>query len=160
MGFRFNKEDFIFTDNNGEIKFSTQRKMPAILFDISGTISVDKILSEDPNATRVSKVDQFPLITNLIINNNDYFIMPFFRINGGPSDTGESVMTGGGSVVLRVIRQPSTGEYLGSSLLSTTVSNGSLSLTVNHALERGNFKNIVGDDIINVAYRVYYGRFT
>lgn len=160
MGFRFNSQDFLITDSNGNTNFSINRKMPAILFDVAGTISVSKILSDDPNASTVSKVEDFPLITNFLINNNDYFVLPYFKISGGPSDTGDTVMTGGGSIVLRAIRQPSTGDYLGSSLLSTTVNSGSLSLTVNHELDRGNFKNIVGDDTINVAYRVYYGRFT
>lgn len=160
MGFRFNNQDFLITDSNGNTKFSINRKMPAILFDVAGTISVNKILSDDPNASTVSKVEDFPLITNFLINNNDYFVLPYFRILGGPSDTGDTVITGGGSIILRAIRQPSTGDYLGSSLLSVTVNNGSLSLTVNHELDRGNFKNIVGDDTINVAYRVYYGRFT
>jgi hypothetical protein len=160
MGLNFSKSDFTITDENGNIKFSIDRKMPIMLQNISGTLSVSKILAENPAATIVNRRDEFILSTSTEINNQNYVIFPYFRVNGGVSDTGQTVICGGGSIVLRVIRQPSTGLYLGSSLLSVVVEPNLLKLRVDHALDRTNFTNISGDDIINLAYRVHYGRFS
>jgi len=162
MGIDLNSSKFTIKDRFGDTKFSTDFRMPHILYDVPGTISVPKILALDPVADYVERTEETILITNQLINNSNYFLMPYFRINGGPSDTGSSVICGGGSVVLRVIRQPSTGEFVGSSLLTAVVESNTIKLIVNHNLDRRSLtssKNITGDDIINVGYRIYYGRF-
>lgn len=162
MGIDLNSSKYTIKDRTGQVKFSTDFRMPHILYDVPGTISVPKILALDPVADYVERTEETILITNQLINNSNYFLMPYYRINGGPSDTGSSVICGGGSVVLRVIRQPSTGEFLGSSLLTAIVESNTIKLVVKHAFDRRSLissKNITGDDIINVGYRIYYGRF-
>lgn len=159
MGFNFNKDNFTITDNNENIKFSIDRKMPAILFSISNIINITPIFL-DSTTTRVNRRDEYFVVSNEIINNRDYFILPFFKIAGGTADTNNYVATGGGSTVLRVIRQPSTGEYLGSSLLSTIVDGNTIKLVVDNSADKGTFRNISGDVAITISYRVIYGRFT
>jgi len=162
MGIDLNSSKFTIRDRSGSTKFSTDFRMPHILYDIPGTISVPRILAFDPVSDYVERDEETILITNQLINNSNYFLMPYYRINGGPSDTGSSIICGGGTVVLRVIRQPSTGEFLGSSLLTAIVESNTIKLVVKHNFDRRSLigsKNIVGDDVINVGYRIYYGRF-
>lgn len=160
MGFKFNNSEFTVTDKNGNLKFSADTKMPAILYNISGTISILKILAESPSAALVERTDEFILINNNVINNQNYFILPYFKINGGISDSAQTTICGGGSLALRIIRQPSTGLYLGSSILSTIVESNTLKIQIKHSLDRTGFTNITGDDIINISYRIFYGRFS
>jgi len=159
MGFNFDKDDFTITDNDGNIKFSIERKMPAILFSISNIINIEPVFP-NTTVTSVKRRDEYQVVSNELINNRDYFVLPFFKIVGGVADTGNLVATGGGSTVLRVIRQPTTGEYLGSSLLSTIIEGNVLKLVVDHAADRGTFRNISGDTAVTISYKVIYGRFT
>lgn len=159
MGIDLRSTNFTIKDGSGNVKFSADRRIPHLLYNIPGVISVPTILGPYPNATVVERTDEFILINNTNISTSDYFVLPFFKINGGPAESGDSVLTGGGSVLLRIIRQPSTGLYLGSTILNTVVENGTLKLVCKHNLDRTGFTNIEGDDTINVAYRVYYGRF-
>lgn len=162
MGIDLNSSKYTIKDRRGQTKFSTDFRMPHILYDVPGTISVPKILALDPVADYVERTEETILITNELINNSNYFLMPYYRINGGPSETAASVICGGGTVVLRIIRQPSTGEFLGSSLLTAIVESNTIKLVVKHTLDRRSLigsRNITGDDIINVGYRIYYGRF-
>jgi hypothetical protein len=159
MGISLQSGAFNITDSSGALKFSLDKRMPHIIYNTPGVISVPKILSVDPNAKYVDRTDEFILINNSLINTNDYFIMPFYKINGGPADTGSLVIAGAGSTILREIIQPSTGEYLGASILTTIVEPGILKIVVKHSFDKQNYTNITGDDIINIAYRIYYGRF-
>lgn len=159
MGFNFNKDNFVITDSDGNIKFSIDRKMPAILFSTSNIITINPIFL-DSITTKVNRRDEYSVVTNELINNRDYFVYPVFNISGGTADTQGSIITGGGSIVLRVIRQPSTGEYLGSSLLSTIVDGNTLKIVVDHSADKGTFRNISGDVGIIISYKVIYGRFT
>lgn len=160
MGLNLNQEDFTITDSVGNIKFSTERKMPTIISDISGIISLDTVVKDGDTSSIINRKDEYILSTNPLINKDDYIIIPFFKINGGVSDTENTVIAGGGSLLLRVIRQPSTGIYLGSSIMSVEVEEDQLKIVVNNSLDKTGFKNIIGDDIVNVSYRVYYGRFS
>lgn len=159
MGIDLRSTNFTIKDGSGNTKFSTERRIPHLLYNIPGVISVPTILGPNPSAVTVERTDEFILINNNNITTNDYFVLPFFRINGGPAESGNNVLTGGGSVLLRIIRQPSTGLYLGSTILNTVVENGTLKLVCKQNLDKTGYTNIEGDDIINVAYRVYYGRF-
>lgn len=163
MGIDLNSSNFTITDRNKQVKFTTQRRMPHILYTVSGVVlDIPKILALSPTADYVERTEETILITNQNINNSNYIIFPFFRINGGPSDTGNGVIAGGGSIILRVIRQPSTGRFLGSTVMTPIVESGQLKLVIKHNLDRReetSSKNITGDDSLNIGYRIYYGRF-
>jgi hypothetical protein len=159
MGISFNSSSFKITDKLGNTKFSLDRRMPHILYNTPGVISIPKILSLDPKAKLVDRSDEFILINNSLINTDDYFVMPFYKVNGGLADSGSTVISGSGSVMVREIIQPSTGLYLGSTIITTIVEPGILKIVCKHKFDRQGYTNITGDDIINIAYRIYYGRF-
>jgi hypothetical protein len=159
MSFSFNSTELVVKDKLGKIKFSLDKKMAPILYNVTGTIQIPAVLAADPTASFVARTDEFPIVSDDLINTNDYFIMPFYAINGGISDNSGFVTSGQGSVQVREITQPSTGEYLGCSIMTTIVENGVLKIICKHNLDRGQYINIAGDVIINVAYRIYYGRF-
>jgi hypothetical protein len=159
MGISLNSGAFNITDGSGNTKFSLNRRMSHILYNTPGVISIPKILALDPRAKLVDRSDEFILINNSLINTDDYFVMPFYRINGGVADSGSSVISGSGSIMVREILQPSTGIYLGSSIITTIVEPGYLKLVCKHKFDKQGFANITGDDVINIAYRIYYGRF-
>ena len=62
--------------------------------------------------------------------------------------------------MLRVIRQPSTGLYLGSTLLTFVAEAETLKIVAKHSFDKKDFTNITGDDEILISYRVFYGRFS
>ena len=166
MGISLNSGTFNITDSLGDIKFSLDRRMPHILYNgiiniyfLRGFISIPKILALSLTAKYVDRSDEFILINNSLINTDDYFVMPFYKVNGGVADSGSYVISGSGSVMVREIIQPSTGLYLGSSIITTIVEPGILKIVCKHKFDRQGFTNIAGDDIINLAYRIYYGRF-
>ena len=159
MGLSLNSSNFTITDGLGNTKFSLDRKMPHILYNVPGYIGVPQVLGLNPTAGYINRTEEYVLVNNALINTNDYFVMPFYKINGGLADTGSYVVLGAGSTVFRQIIQPSTGIFLGSSILTTVVEPGILKLVIKHNFDRQGYTNITGDDIINIAYRVYYGRF-
>lgn len=160
MGITLAKDDFTITDSAGNTKFSLNRRIPHILYNLPGSITIPTILSADPNASSVERTDESILINNSLINTDDYYILPFVRINGGYADSSNYVVNATGSTVLRVIRQPSTGLYLGSSIMTFVAESGVLKIICKHSFDRKGYVNITGDDIVNIYYRVYYGRFT
>jgi hypothetical protein len=153
------KDNFTFTDSLGKTKFSLNRRMPHILYNLPGITAIPTILGANPSASSVQRTDEIILINNNLINTNDYFILPFVSINGGYADSGNSIVNAVGTTLLRTIKQPSSGTYLGSSLMTFVAEPGSLKIVCKHSFDRKGFTNIVGDDPINVSYRVYYGRF-
>lgn len=163
MGLDISSNKLLITNSTGEIKFSTERKMPHILYSVSGTFSIPTIVPSGSGVNYFERKDEQILITNSLINNSNYFILPFYRIIGGPADSGGASITGGGSVIVRIVRHTNDGQFLGSSILETTVSSGVLKLVchqnLNRASEYNNAYPITGDDIVSVDYRVYYGRF-
>jgi hypothetical protein len=168
MGILFQSDRFEITDASKNIKFSTTRKMPHLLYETTGTFDIPKILD---GTSYVERDDEKIILTNSNINTNDPFTIGFFKITGGPADTGNKVSTGGGSILLRVLRRRNTAEFLGSSILNIKVEQGQLKLSVSQNLDRrenvigvSNIlsirdEDILGDDTISVSYRVYYGRF-
>ena len=153
------KDNFTFTDSNGKVKFALNRRMPHILYNLPGLVPIPTILGANPSASVVERTDEIILINNTLINTNDYFLLPFVSINGGYADSGNSIINALGTTILRTIRQPSTGLYLGSSRMTFVADPGVLKIVCKHSCVRKGFTNITGDDPINVSYRVYYGRF-
>lgn len=160
MGIELNSSEFTIKNSAGNIKFSTGRQMPHLLYDIPGSFNIPPILASNPNAQIVDEQNELIVITNTNINSQNYFLLPFFKINGGPAETGSSVIVGGGSILARIYRQPSTGEFLGSTILTSIVEGNSLKISVSNNLDRtGISGSVAGDDLINVSYRIYYGRY-
>lgn len=169
MGILFQSDRFEITDASKNIKFSTTRKMPHLLYEATGTYTVP--LVKTGGFSYVEREDDQKILTNSNINTNDPFTIGFFKITGGPADTGDKVATGGGSILLRVLRRKNTAEFLGSSILNIKVGQGQLLLSVSQNLDRrenvvgvSNIltirdEDVLGDDVITVSYRVYYGRF-
>lgn len=159
MGLDFRQNTLDITDAQGNNKFSLEKRMPHILYNIPGVVGVPLCLQYEPRAGFVERTEEFILVNNSIINNEDYFLMPFFKINGGIADTGDKIISAAGSTLLRNIIQPSTNEFLGSTTITPIVEPGYLKLVVKHSFNRQGYTNITGDDIVNIAYRIYYGRF-
>lgn len=160
MGIELNSSEFVIRNSVGDVKFSTERRIPHLLYDVPGTFDIPPLLAGNPNADYADEQNELILVTNTNINNQNYFLLPFFKINGGPADTGGAVVVGGGSILARIYRQPSTGEFLGSTILTAVVEGNSLKLSVSNNLDRrGVPGGVVGDDTLNIAYRVYYGRY-
>lgn len=161
MGATFNKQDFEFKDSAGNTKFSISKRMPHIIFDKKGTFSLDlTIPSGDTNF--VSRKQEIIVLENEIINNQDYLIMPSFIISGGISDSADSIVSGGGSIFLRILRKQSDGKFVGSAILSTIVEKGVIKFVIDHNLDRTeeyDFRAVTGDVPVTVNYRIYYGRF-
>lgn len=160
MGIELTSSAFNIKNSKGEIKFSTDRRIPHLLYDVPGSFSVPPILVSNPDAQFVDEQNELILVTNRNINNENFFLLPFFKINGGPAETGNSVIVGGGSILIRIYRQPSTGEFLGSSIMTAIAENNSLKISVSNNIDRaGTRGTATGDDLISISYRIYYGRY-
>jgi hypothetical protein len=160
MGLELNNRSFVIKNSVGDIKFSTERRIPHLLYDIPGSFNIPPILTNNPTANIVDEQNELILITNLNITSQNYFLLPFFKINGGPAETGNSVIIGGGSILVRIYRQPGTGQFLGSTILTALVDDTSLKISVSNNLDRTGIRgSVIGDDLINVSYRIYYGRY-
>jgi hypothetical protein len=163
MGVEFNSNEFVIKNQRGDIKFSTKRRVPHFIYNITGTVDVPLI----GNQVFVNRKDEIVLINNInTVKDENSFILPFYRIVGGTGDTEGKVVTGGGSVILRVIRQPTTGIFMGSTIVTTLVEGGTLKISAQQNMDRTgrtpnepSFVNYEGDVPVTLNYRVYYGRF-
>jgi hypothetical protein len=160
MSIIIEKDNFLITDGLGKTKFSLDRRIPHIIYNLPGLNTIPRITEADPTASNIERTDEIILINNTLINTDDYFILPFISINGGYADSGDAVINATGSTVLRIIKQPSSGEFLGSSILTFKVEPETLKIVCKHSFERKGYTNIEGDDPIVISYRVYYGRFS
>jgi hypothetical protein len=162
MGISLNKDNlFTITNGVGDIKFSLENRMPHIIHDISGTVEVPRILVENPDYQTVERIEELVVLANTYINSSveDSFILPFYSISGGYLDTASKQISGIGSTMIRQVRQATTKEFLGSSILDIIQEDGMLKLMCSHHLDRSGFANIEGDDVVYLSYRIYYGRF-
>jgi len=165
MGISLNQNDsFTIKDSAGNIKFSLDRRMPHIIHDISGSINVPLIYTPDVdyNTLVVERTDELVVLANTYITNNieDSFILPFYKITGGFADTGNNITPGSPSVLIRKILQPTTKDFLGSTILEIVQENNLLKMVSRNNIDKTGSKNIDGDVSVVVSYRIYYGRFT
>jgi hypothetical protein len=166
MGISLNSNDaFTITDGNGNVRFAIGDKMPHIIGNITGTLEIPKIFKDgvNPDSQNIDREDILATYGELngIYSNDsaDSFIMPFYSISGGYSDTGGKIVSGTGTTVIRRIEQATSKEYLGSSLLDWVEKNGELTLICSQHLARSGYANIIGDDSVYLSFRIYYGRF-
>lgn len=154
---------FTITDKFGNTKFSLDKRMPHIISEFSGTASIPKIYKDgvDYNTIVINRVDDIVTLSDTYISSNyeDSLILPFYKITGGVSDTNNKIVSGIGSTIVRKIFQPSTKEFLGSSILDIVQENGSLKIVCNQSLDKSGFSNIDGDIEVSISYKIYYGRF-
>ena len=164
MGIVLDKNNaFTITDNKGNTKFSLDKQMPHMLHDISGTIIIPKIydIGVDITTPIINRTDELVILSNSYVSSNiqDSFILPFFKITGGASDTDNKVISGMGSVIVRKIYQPSTREFLGSSIVDIIQEEGLLKMVCNQQLDKTGSLNVDGDVEVSISYKIYYGRF-
>lgn len=164
MGISFNPNNaFTITDRFGNTKFSLDKRMPHIFAEFSGIVSVPKIYKSgvDINTIVINRTDDVVTLSNsyVSINYEDSLILPFYKITGGVSDTNNKIVSGAGSTIVRKIFQPSTREFLGSSILDIVQENGILKMVCNQSLDKAGFSNINGDVDVSISYKIYYGRF-
>lgn len=164
MGISLNKNNaFTITDSFGNIKFSLDKRLPHIIGEFSGTASIPKIYKDgvDFNTIVINRVDDVAIISNTYVSSNyeDSLILPFYKITGGVADTDNKIINGVGSTIVRKIFQPSTREFLGSSILDIVQDNGILKIVCNQSLDKSGFSNIDGDTDVSISYKIYYGRF-
>jgi hypothetical protein len=64
-----------------------------------------------------------------------------------------------GSTILRIVKEESTNSVLGSSILDCIQDQGTIRFICTNNFDRGTSGFAIGDDIVTITYRVYYGRF-
>jgi len=160
MGLNINTSGFSVTNSNGETKFALDRRMPHILISQKGSVTLSTLFAGNPSATSIERTDEYTLVTDSRIKDVDYFFLPFFKISGGYSDTAGYTVSGTGSTLIRFIKQPGSGELLGTSILTPEVQNGSIKLILRHTFNRAGYANVEGDVAASLTYRIYYGRFS
>jgi hypothetical protein len=161
MGISFNKNNvFTITDNLGNTKFSLDSKMPHILQEITGSITVP-LMGLTVGQQTLSRIDILDTLvdTNVTTDTANNFIFPLIKITGGVSDTGGKVLPSLGSTILRIVKEESTNSVLGSSILDCIQDQGTIRFICTNNFDRGTSGFAIGDDIVTITYRVYYGRF-
>ena len=161
MGISLNKNNyFTITDNLGNTKFSLNSKMPHIIHEITGNVSIPT-MSLTIGQQTLERIDDVVTLANTYIStdNANIFIFPLIKISGGIADTGGKVLPSLGSTVLRRITEQSTGTLLGSSILDCIQENGILKFICTNSFDRQTSGFAIGDEVITISYRVYYGRF-
>ena len=164
MGISLYKNDaFTITDRYGNTKFSLTNRMPHIFGDFSGTVAIPKIYIQDEvdfNTAIINRTDEIAILTDeYTASYENSFILPFYNITGGVSDTGGKIVSGAGSTIIRKIFQPTTREFLGSSILDVVLEDDKLKIVCNQHIDKTGFSNIDGDVEVSISYRIYYGRF-
>ena len=62
---------FNIKDSDDNIKFSLDRRLPKVLYNLTGIISVPTILGATPKANFIEREDEFVLINNPLITDQD-----------------------------------------------------------------------------------------
>ena len=145
MGLVIQSDNVTIKDGSGNTRFTTDRRMPHLLFSYSGSIAV-------PNARGTCEFSAFPgvfdgspfvmrgaftcddtrdflIATDARITSADAFVMPFFSVSGGDIDTAGGSITGSGSSIVRLLVDTS-GYFVGAMVLSPVVIGNSLILRV------------------------------
>lgn len=144
MGLLIQNNQIILSDAAGNQRFTTNKRMPHLMFAASGTIGVPNVIGTSvyvagtgyagsPTAqwtsTSADYTQDFSVITNAAVQDSNSFIFPFFTIVGGDVDTGGAAITGSGSIMLRVFVD-GAGFYRGASILTPVVIGNSVVLRI------------------------------
>lgn len=187
MGLLIQNNEIQLTNASGGVKFTTAKRMPHLMYGLSGTINVANITGSrnygsgtDYNGNPVygyfgfncDESQDFLLATNSAIQPANSFILPFFQFNADYFGTGTGVTSGSGSTILRLLINPD-GYYCGAMILSPIVVGNSLILRVKTTAKNDSggfasypFVNDTGPTVqlsntgLSINYRVYYGRFS
>jgi hypothetical protein len=167
MGLSIQNNNITISDGSGNMRFTTDRRMPHLLLGYSGGISVPNARGWSSftttssggggygggGATDITTRDNFScedirdfvIATDSRIAQADAFVMPFFSISGGDIDTGGGAITGSGSSIVRLLVENS-GYFAGAMILSPIVSGNSLILRVKSTAY------CAGSDVANYPY--------
>lgn len=163
MGINFNSNLLEIKNYDGATKFRLDRRMPHFILNVTGEITIPKIIG-DTDGNRVNRIDTEDIILNPLINNSNYFILPFYTIDGGEADTNDRVMPGGASILTRLIINTSANKIIGSTITDLLVENGAIRMQFKQNIDKDNgYGSAVpysGDDDVTLQYRIYYGRFS
>lgn len=163
MGLTFNSSEFTVRNSTGTVKFTTSRQYPHIIQSVAGSFTIDTIIPSGSSVGIIERTDTHNVISSPAINNSKFIVFPYYKITGGFADSGDYIISGGGSVLLRVVKNPTDDTFLGSSILNCVVDSGQIRLecvqTINRENRFGNLIPIDGDVPVTVYYRIYYGRF-
>lgn len=164
MGISLNQNNaFTVTDAYGNTKFSLDKRFPHIIHELSGTVNIPKIYAPDVDysTTVIDRIDTVRILSNTYISSTieDNFILPFFKITGGVSDTDNKIISGVGSTIVRKIFQPTTREFFGSSIIDIIQEDGLLKMVCSQQLDKTGSLNVDGDAEVSISYKIYYGRF-
>lgn len=160
MGLLVQNNNVTINDGSGNLRFTTDRRMPHLLMAYSGSISVPNIrgtctftsstgyggvVTTSRNPFTWDQTLDFTIATDSRISGSDAFVMPFFSISGGDIDTAGGAITGSGSSIVRLLVD-SIGYYAGAIVLSPIVSGNSLILRIRNTV------GCSGGDIANYPF--------
>lgn len=150
--------DFLITDTTGNTKFTTNRRYPHIV----STTTINNFSIPIAGSTSSAGVEKTLLETAPYIQLQDSFVLTFFRIRGGAADTAGTWTCGGGSIMVRILTDTSSGEFAGSTIIDVrptdrnpVTNSGSLILNV----QQNKVGDVNGNDAVSIDAKIYYGRF-
>jgi hypothetical protein len=194
MGLLIENNQILLTDASGNARFSTAKRMPHLILPATGTINVPNCRGSsryvagvgyagEPYATwsgtDVNYTQDFLVLNDPKISEPNSFVIPFFKIVNGMNDTGGAVLTGSGSVILRLFVD-GVGYYKGVSTLTPLVIGSTLILRVRTTIldSAGGLVDhtpisLLANPVVNnptpvelantnytINYRLYYGKFS
>lgn len=163
MGISLTKTDpFTIKDGKGNTRFSLNGRMPHIIHNLSGNVTIPTVLiNQFTGEENVNRIDVLAIIANTYISSDsaNNFILPLVSITGGIANTDSKIMPAIGSTLLRKIQGEFSSEFLGGTILDFIADDGNLKIVCNQFFNRSDNPTVIGDDTISISYRVYYGRF-
>jgi hypothetical protein len=163
MGISLTKTDpFTIKDDKGNTRFSLNGRMPHIIHNLSGNVTIPTVLiNQFTGEEIVNRTDVLAIIANTYISSDsaNNFILPLVSITGGIANTNSKIMPAIGSTLLRKIQGEFSSEFIGGTILDFIADDGNLKIVCNQFFNRTSNPTVIGDDTISISYRVYYGRF-
>lgn len=169
MGMLIQNDKVVLTDVGGNVKFTTDNRMPHLLGSVSGTVSASDILfnySSGLGANVAEYEQNFDVATVSQLSSGETFLSPFFTISDGDIATGGMSLVGAGSSILRVFQDDSS-YYAGSMILTPLITNtGAVRINVRSALRFASTlqnyslsSGVILGTGLTISYKIYYGRF-
>jgi len=163
MGISLTKTDpFTIKDDKGNTRFSLNGRMPHIIHALSGNVVIPTVLvNQYTEEDIINRTDVLAIVANTFISSDsaNNFILPLVNITGGLANTNSKIMPAIGSTLLRKIQGEFSSDFLGGTILDFIADNGNLKIVCNQFFNRSGNPTVLGDDIISISYKIYYGRF-